>query len=56
MDADEFVVLRGNKAASLPELLHEYEDYGGLALHWIMYGSSGHVRCERVWAARARRR
>ncbi|KAK9803282.1 hypothetical protein WJX72_006976 [[Myrmecia] bisecta] len=42
MDADEFLVLKPGYT-QLPDLLREYEDYGGLAINWIMFGSSGHV-------------
>ena len=33
LDADEFVILMEPKA-SLPDLLQEYEDFGGLAMNW----------------------
>lgn len=28
---------------SIPSILKEFEDYGGLTLSWMMFGSSGHV-------------
>lgn len=36
---DEFLVIVDN-STSLPALLQDYEDYGGLAVSWRMFGSS----------------
>lgn len=48
LDIDEFLVpLEGCAAGSGPplsRLLRPYEDFGGLALHWMMMGSAGHLR------------
>ncbi len=41
LDLDEFLVLKDTRDARI--LLSDYEDHGGLAVHWVMYGSSGHV-------------
>ena len=40
IDADEFVVIRDNRA--IGEFLSEYRTQAGIALHWYMFGSSGH--------------
>ena len=42
IDADEFVVLEPG-VASLPALLRRYEAYGGLQLHWKVFGPGGHA-------------
>ena len=42
LDADEFLVLQGGGAQDAPALLRRYEAYAGLALNWVMFGSSGH--------------
>jgi hypothetical protein len=42
IDSDEFIVpktLTGN----LPEFLTAYENYGGLGLNWLVFGSNGHL-------------
>jgi hypothetical protein len=41
LDADEFIVTENNK--SIPEVLRDFEGYGGVALNWMMFGSSGLV-------------
>ncbi len=43
IDVDEFLFLRDLKVADMPALLHDYEEYGGLAVNWVQFGSSGHV-------------
>ncbi|MFA6988609.1 MAG: glycosyltransferase family 92 protein [Candidatus Gastranaerophilaceae bacterium] len=40
IDIDEFIVSVKNK--NLPEILKDFEEYGGLGINWIIYGSSGH--------------
>jgi hypothetical protein len=40
IDVDEF--LFPVEAAQLPEVLHDYDDYAGVAVNWVSYGSSGH--------------
>jgi hypothetical protein len=40
-DADEFVVIKDHR--SIPEFLDGYNGYPGVALHWLMFGSSRHV-------------
>jgi hypothetical protein len=41
-DIDEFIVL--HKDRHISELLENYKDYGGLAINWLVYGSSGHIK------------
>ena len=43
IDVDEFLFIRDPSVANMPALLHEYEDYGGLAVNWVQFGSSGHI-------------
>ncbi len=42
LDTDEYIVLV-NKTKSIPAILTNYEQYGGLVLNWKRFGSSGHV-------------
>lgn len=41
IDVDEFLVPKQHN--SLPELLSEYEEYGGLCSHWRYFGNNGHI-------------
>ena len=41
IDADEFVVVRDHR--SIGEFLSAYRTQVGVALHWYMFGSNGHV-------------
>jgi hypothetical protein len=42
IDSDEYIVVaEGNK--TIPNVLHDYERYGGVALNWMFFGSSGHL-------------
>ncbi len=43
IDLDEFLFLRDRNISSLPQLLQEYEGYGGLGVNSVMFGSSGHT-------------
>ena len=43
IDSDEFFF--GTKEDFLPNILDRYEDFGGLAAHWLMFGSNDHVLC-----------
>ena len=43
IDVDEFLFLRDPSFASMPALLREYEEYGGLAVNWVLFGSAGHI-------------
>ena len=43
IDVDEFLILRDPSTVTLPALLHDYEEYGGLAVNWVLFGSSGHI-------------
>lgn len=40
VDVDEFIVPK--KAADLCDVLKDYEEFGGLAINWQMFGPSGH--------------
>jgi hypothetical protein len=40
IDMDEFIV---PKNESLPQLLGKYEEYGGLGMSWLIFGSNKHV-------------
>ena len=40
VDPDEFLVCEGK----LPDLLKEYEEFGGIGVNWAVYGSNGHDR------------
>ena len=39
IDSDEFIVT--SHSSLIPEILQEYSNYGGLALNWKYFGSSG---------------
>jgi hypothetical protein len=43
LDSDEFIVVV-NKTQSIPDVLINYENYGGLTLNWKIFGSSGHLK------------
>ena len=40
IDADEFILPKVKD--TVPEILENYEAFGGLAVNWIIYGSNGH--------------
>jgi len=42
IDADEFIVPK-TFTGNLPEFLVPYEDFGGLGINWLVFGSNGHV-------------
>ncbi|PSC73229.1 hypothetical protein C2E20_3340 [Micractinium conductrix] len=42
IDTDEFVLLQQG-VPSVPALLERYADYGGLVLHWRVYGTGPHI-------------
>jgi hypothetical protein len=42
IDSDEFIVVV-DKKKTIPDVLRSYEAYGGVALQWMRFGSSGHV-------------
>ncbi|SDF87844.1 Glycosyltransferase family 92 [Dyadobacter soli] len=42
IDMDEFIVPK-NESANLPEFLEKYENYGGLGLSWLIFGSNNHI-------------
>jgi hypothetical protein len=46
IDSDEYIAVN-DTSKSIPEVLKRYTAYGGLALNWKIFGSSGHV--ERPW-------
>lgn len=41
-DTDEFIVTTDGR--SIPDLLENYKEFGGLALNWRLFGSSGHIK------------
>lgn len=41
LDVDEFIVL--HKHSCIVDLLEDYKLYGGLAINYVIYGSSGHI-------------
>ncbi|EGJ52076.1 glycosyltransferase family 2 protein [Desulfocurvibacter africanus] len=41
IDIDEFIVPK--QASDMRDILAAYEDYAGLAVSWMMFGSNGHV-------------
>lgn len=44
LDVDEFIFLRGTlpgSRPSLPNFLKLYEGFGGVTVHWQLYGPSG---------------
>ena len=43
IDVDEFIVPKAINT-SIPDVLKNYEQYGGLALNWMRFGSSGFDR------------
>jgi Glycosyltransferase family 92 len=42
LDDDEF--LFPNRGESVPKVLRKYKQYPALAVHWYMFGSSGHLK------------
>lgn len=42
IDSDEFIVVV-DKTKRIPDVLRDYEKYGGVALNWMRFGSSGHI-------------
>lgn len=42
IDMDEFIVPK-NESANLPRLLEKYEEYGGLGVSWLIFGSNNHI-------------
>ncbi|KHK00204.1 glycosyltransferase family 92 protein [Desulfovibrio sp. TomC] len=42
IDVDEFIVLKQNKY--IHSLLLEYEEFGGLVMNWVMFGSNGFIK------------
>lgn len=47
IDADEFIVVNNTDVANsnvkIPDVLRNYSEFGGLALHWKTFGTSGHI-------------
>eukprot|EP00953_Heterococcus_sp_UTEX-ZZ885_P039395 20192-Heterococcus_DN1.PRE.3 len=41
LDVDEFIVIDEEKV-SIPLMLSNYKQYGGVGLNWVMFGSSGY--------------
>ena len=46
IDADEFLVIHDNDNSTsyISNILEQYEEYGGLAVNWIRFVSSGHIK------------
>lgn len=42
LDLDEFIVLKQKR--NLQEFLADFSDCSQVSIHWVMYGSSGHVK------------
>jgi len=42
IDTDEFIV--PSATSDLRDFLQDYENFGGLAVHWVMFGSNGHMK------------
>ncbi|KAA6439137.1 glycosyltransferase family 2 protein [Dyadobacter flavalbus] len=42
INVDEFIVPKSTKG-NLVELLKDYEQFGGLGINWLVFGSSGHL-------------
>ncbi|GBG00103.1 hypothetical protein Rsub_12844 [Raphidocelis subcapitata] len=44
IDGDEFIMLRNeSRTDNIEEFLTDYDQYGGLAVNWMIFGSSGHL-------------
>ncbi|KAG5189552.1 hypothetical protein JKP88DRAFT_353045 [Tribonema minus] len=43
LDVDEFIVVNDPRNVTLLQLLTTYQQFGGVGLNWIMFGSSGHT-------------
>ena len=41
IDVDEFIVPKSNP--DLRKFLKDYEDFGGLGINWLVFGSNGHI-------------
>jgi hypothetical protein len=42
IDIDEFIVPKSTNG-NLVEMLKDYEQFGGLGINWLLFGSSGHL-------------
>ncbi len=42
IDADEFIVPK-TFTGNLPDFLVPYEQYGGIGINWLVFGSNGHI-------------
>ncbi|MCR8558590.1 glycosyltransferase family 2 protein [Mucilaginibacter sp. BJC16-A38] len=43
IDTDEFMVPK-TTSGNLVEFLKDYQDYGGLGINWLVFGSNGHIK------------
>lgn len=43
IDVDEFL-MPSERFLNLPKVLKDFEPYAAVAVHWLMYGSSGHLK------------
>ncbi len=46
IDPDEFIFLKGKDFYNLNKFLELYDQYAGLAIHWLCFGSSGRKNTE----------
>jgi hypothetical protein len=42
IDSDEFIVVV-DKTKRIPDILADYEQFGGVVMNWMVFGSSGHI-------------
>jgi hypothetical protein len=42
IDADEYLVPK--KTDSVPDILDQFEEFGGLQVNWVLFGSNGHEK------------
>ncbi|KAI8476984.1 MAG: glycosyltransferase family 92-domain-containing protein, partial [Monoraphidium minutum] len=43
IDGDEFLMFKnGSRTRNIEQFMTDYEQYGGLAVNWVIFGSSGH--------------
>lgn len=42
IDIDEFIVI-AEKSKSLSDVIQPYSKFGGILLHWMLFGTSGHI-------------
>lgn len=55
IDTDEFFVIMDPSMANLPDLLRQYEDYGGLAINWQVLAASMMLKAQCPLPCRTRK-